>query len=70
MQGGGKSHTFIQGANQMKRRDAKWFHLEIYRRGLSFFSPQQIIHINLLSCEVVFEIQKVLKVRHLIQPFS
>lgn len=58
----------------MKRSDTKWFHLEIYRRGLSFFFfPQQITHINLLSCEVVFEIQKVLKVRHLqtplIQPF-
>lgn len=30
--------------------------------------PQQITHINLLSCEVGFEIQKVLKVRHLQTP--
>lgn len=28
------------------------------------FFLQQITHINLLSCEAVFEIQKVLKVRH------
>lgn len=30
--GEGKSHTFTPGANQMRRCDAQWFHLEIYRQ--------------------------------------
>lgn len=41
--------------------DTKWFHLEIYRQRLlfsSFFCHSGISHVNLLSGEVAFEMQK------------
>lgn len=47
----------------MKLRDAKRFHLEIYRQSRSSFTDTGITHINLLSCGVAFEMQKVWKTR-------
>lgn len=47
----------------MKVHDTKWFYLEIYRHRLFlfFFFHTRITHINLLSCEVAYEMRKVLK---------